>query len=238
MMTVPIRAGSKRCGQAAAPDSLTGFSPMTCRIVKLGGSLLDLPDVAARLRAWLARQTPADTLLIVGGGALVEEIRHSQSRRGLSDTGAHWLSIRAMAIQAEVVLALLPEARWLESATRLRDVPAAERLMVLDPWRFMREEDPRLARDPLPDTWDVTSDSIAARAAEIARATELVLLKSALPADESIAGMAQTGYVDRYFPRAVPAFARLRLVNLRDERFAETAINANDAFDVVHGPTG
>jgi aspartokinase-like uncharacterized kinase len=204
---------------------------MSCRVVKLGGSLLDLPDLEFRLREWLARQTPADTLLVVGGGALVDAIRASHGRHNLPEKTAHWLSIRAMGIQAEMMVALLPEAVWLRSAMMFREQSSATGLTGLDPWRFLREDDPRLGSCPLPETWDVTSDSIAARAAEIAGAAELVLLKSALPMAATIAELAQSGYVDRYFPHAARALARLRLVNLRDQDFAEITIQArNDAL--------
>src|SRR5262249_4553585 len=71
--------------------------------------------------------------------------------------------------------------------------------------------------DGLPPSWTVTSDSIAARVAETAGASRLVLLKSVdvpggMPWPEAIAN----GWVDDYFPTAV---ARLRcpvgVVNFR-----------------------
>ncbi|MCA9240540.1 MAG: hypothetical protein KDA37_10085, partial [Planctomycetales bacterium] len=52
--------------------------------------------------------------------------------------------------------------------------------------------------------WQVTSDSIAARVAEVLDA-ELVLLKAAPPPDgrrQDLDWLADAGYVDRWFPRA------------------------------------
>ena len=144
----------------------------------------------------------------------MDAIREAQGRHNLPEKTAHWLSIRGMAIQAEIMLALLPEAVWLRSAMMFREQSSATGLTVLDPWRFLREEDPRLGSCPLPETWDVTSDSIAARAAQSASAAELVLLKSALPMVATIPELAESGYVDRYFPDAARALARLRLVDL------------------------
>jgi aspartokinase-like uncharacterized kinase len=196
------------------------------RVVKLGGSLLGLPDLVPRLRSWLARQTPADTVLVVGGGALADAIRAAQCRHNFADSVGHWLCIRAMAIQAEMIAALLPEADRLIQVTALQ--PPAGRLWILDPWQFLREDERRLSSCPLPESWDVTSDSIAARLAEIVHADELVLLKSALPAHPTVAEMAEAGYVDRFFPQAAGAIAPLRFVNLRDSSCAQTIIAIDD----------
>ena len=53
---------------------------MSMRIVKLGGSLLDLPRLAERLRAWLAGQPSATTVLVAGGGVLADSIRQATAR--------------------------------------------------------------------------------------------------------------------------------------------------------------
>ena len=78
---------------------------------------------------------------------------------------------------------------------------------------------------PLPHSWDVTSDSIAARLAVLAGADELVLLKSGLPAGSlTLAQAAETGYVDRYFPVAAAGVPRVRCVNLRADGFPEAVL--------------
>ena len=77
------------------------------------------------------------------------------------------------------------------------------------------------ARAPLPCTWQVTSDSIAARVAARIGADELVLLKSTLPSAASdLEYWSRHGFVDGYFASAAAGLA-VRAVNLRDTRYAE-----------------
>jgi 5-(aminomethyl)-3-furanmethanol phosphate kinase len=207
-----------------------------------------MPQVLSRLRGWLARQLPADTILVVGGGALVEAIRAAHALHPLPERTAHWLCVRAMALQADMMLAHLSEAERLVSVAELREEHIAEHsgkktndstfgshselrdglssqlLMILDPWHFLYEEEPRLAEYSLPESWDVTSDSIAARLAELTQADELVLLKSALPMQNTMAELAENGYVDPFFPTAARKLAQIRFVNLRDDAFEENVL--------------
>jgi aspartokinase-like uncharacterized kinase len=87
-------------------------------------------------------------------------------------------------------------------------------LAVLDPHAFCVADEGRAGG--LPRCWDVTSDSIAARVAEVTRA-ELVLLKSAdLPAGIGWSAAAANGLVDATFGTIVErAGLRVRWVNLR-----------------------
>jgi hypothetical protein len=93
-------------------------------------------------------------------------------------------------------------------------------LVILNPYTFMVDDSSCQA--PLPATWEVTSDSIAGRAAEHTGARELVLLKSALPADRSSLDAAvAAGYIDSMFPEVGRHVPRIRYVNLRDPAFPE-----------------
>ena len=171
------------------------------RVVKLGGSLLDLPDLVGRLRAWLVQQPLGDTILVVGGAARVDAIRRTQKADGLTDSAAHWLAIRAMATQAEMLRSALPEAALLTDIFQARDasVRPVHGFGFSSPHRFMRDALTATLATPLPESWDVTSDSIAARVAELCDADELVLLKSTPPPAKSFAELAELGYVDQFF---------------------------------------
>jgi len=200
---------------------------ITRRVVKLGGSLLTMPDLAERFRAWLNVQPSAETLLIAGGGELADAVRETNRLRPLADSQAHWLCIRAMQLQTEMLAALLPEAEMLLSIAPLRDSLPQTRLAIVDPWRFVHEEDQRLSATPLPESWDVTSDSIAARLAQLTGADEVVLLKSASAPAADLQELGAAGFVDRFFMRAAIGVPQVRFVNLRDESARDVVIVAN-----------
>jgi hypothetical protein len=103
--------------------------------------------------------------------------------------------------------ALLPGAEF----TGAPDTHPPAPIAVLDAFFFAH------ADTALPHTWEVTTDSIAARAAVVWKADRLILLKSidvppGTPWDEAAA----RGWVDGYFTRALAGFAgRVEAVNLR-----------------------
>jgi 5-(aminomethyl)-3-furanmethanol phosphate kinase len=196
------------------------------RVIKLGGSLLELPDLPAVLRGWLTRQPAMSNVVLVGGGRLADVVRDYDRLHSLSELDSHWLAIRAMELNGRLMAPLMPEAQWLDSLVEEADrmSPLTERkatmLAILNPYRFMQND--QQSRQPLPASWQVTSDSIAARAAEHTCASELVLLKSALPpAPGTIDAALKAGYVDRYFPIVSRRLPEIRCVNLRDETFPE-----------------
>ncbi|MFK8252168.1 amino acid kinase family protein [Ancylobacter terrae] len=175
------------------------MSPAPARIrphvLKLGGSLLGAP----RLRELLARlaQIGAPIVVVGGGGPLADAVRALQPRLALSERAAHRMAILAMEQTAEALAdlesGLIPctdadaidgahyagcAALWLPAAMAL-DADAAE----------------------LPESWDVTSDSLAAWLA-LRLGARLTLVKAAAvttPDGPPETWVAQ-GLVDAHFP--------------------------------------
>lgn len=173
--------------------------PGGVRVIKLGGSLLGTPSLAERFRAWLREQSPLANVVVVGGGTIVEKLRELDHVHGFAPNQAHWLAIQAMSVTAGVVADALGDAPLVPSLDQLRLQRAG--VEILDVEQFMRDD--AGGDDPLPESWDVTSDSIAARLAARLGADELVLLKSACqPPGSNWTELAAAGYVDVYFPRA------------------------------------
>ena len=95
-------------------------------------------------------------------------------------------------------LSPLPQGRGAGGGGRTTDA-AHQPLSVLNCLAFAREDEARPGA--LPHTWAVTTDSIAARAAEVFGATRLVLLKSVdVPPGISHEEAALSGFVDAHFP--------------------------------------
>src|SRR5262249_40233837 len=104
---------------------------------------------------------------------------------------AHWLALRVLSLNAHFLAGLLGTP-VLHSMTG--DGPA---LAVIDPHAFCLADEGR--RGALPHTWRATSDSIAARVAEVANA-RLALLKSTdLPVGMTWEDAAADGLVDETF---------------------------------------
>lgn len=216
------------------------MTTMDVRVVKLGGSLLDDAEVAARYRRWLNTQRPARNVLIVGGGKLAEVLRRADKTHSLDESLLHWLAIDCLGINARLVAGLLPEAELVSEWNGLRRrllqmLPEGKSgTLVFDVTGFMRQIEPRLPGTQLAHGWNVTSDSIAARVAAGLAAGELVLLKSALPAQEpqTTQALADIGYVDESFPKIAREVRMIRCVNLREsspDNVREIAIHTDGA---------
>lgn len=189
------------------------------RIVKIGGSLLDYEDLPKAWENWLARQPELPTVIVVGGGSLVDQVRSWNERYPLEEETAHWMCVRAMAITASLLYQRLPGTslvqEWVDLKQQLaEESPFAPRIFSVE--SFLRSVEPGLAGAPLPCSWDVTSDSIAARIAEVLAARELVLCKSiSQDVDISWHEQARAGHVDAHFPLIVEEIASIRWLNLR-----------------------
>ena len=187
------------------------------RVIKIGGSLLDWPRLATRFRAWLALEPPASSVIVTGGGRIVDAVRSLDRTLGLAPATAHWLAIRAMSLTATIVAELIAEATLIKSLDQLPFSPTGG-LWILDVEQTMRAD--ARASDGLPCTWDATSDAIAARVARCVEAGELVLLKSALPDTVDRVSWSESGYVDACFVRSAAGLP-VRCVNLRHVDFPQ-----------------
>ncbi len=190
-------------------------------VVKVGGSLLEWAELPERLSAWLNGRPAGTYLLVAGAGALGDVVRQADARFELGQERSHWLCIDALSISARILAHLLGDAPLLDSLQSVRELRDRLRqrttACVFDPRSFLHSEESRQAGVCLPHTWDVTTDSIAARLAECANAEQLVLLKSCNPPAERIEAASDVGFVDRYFPQAARRVPRIACANLRGD---------------------
>jgi len=200
------RAASSESRAASREERVERREPRADLVVKIGGGLLALPECLDGVLSILTSSACEHRLIVVpGGGPFADAVRRVDNRMQLSDDTAHWMAILAMDQYAHLL------AERLACGVVVRSVPEAGRAIdrgsvpVLAPSQWLREA------DPLPHSWDVTSDSIAAWIAGMLRARRLVLVKPA--------GATGSKLVDAYFARALPA--DLEVVILAADRLGE-----------------
>ena len=174
-----------------APSPEPGAGVHVDGVVKVGGGLLAHPaHLEAVLSAVATAATSHRILIVPGGGLFADVVRRVDREVTLSDDAAHWMAVLAMDQYAHLITSRLAGSVLVEDSIDVDTALARGRLPVLAPSRWLR------AVDPLPHTWDVTSDSIAAWVAGVVSARRLVLVKPP--------GTAASGSVDTYFERALP----------------------------------
>lgn len=181
-------------------------------VVKVGGSLLDWPGLPDRLARVIA-QHDRPTLLIAGGGAIVDAIRRLDAVHRLGEESSHWLAIRALDLTARLLAESGRVGPVVHSPRRSLARWKPGQAPVLAPDRFLRRDDRRPGA--LPRSWAVTSDSIAARVAQRLDGDLLLLKSTPWPEGQGIDEAVRLGLVDPVFPTEA---AELRAVWYRDLR--------------------
>lgn len=140
-------------------------------VLKVGGSLsrsMALPDLCREISRLGAHHR---LLVVPGGGKFADLVREFYAHWHLSETNAHRMAILAMDQYGYLLEDLIPNAALVTGMSEALHVTARGRVPVLLLARLMDQ------LDPLPHSWQVTSDSIAAWVASALDASSLVLLK-------------------------------------------------------------
>jgi len=160
-------------------------------IVKVGGGLLGKGRALDRVtEALIAFSRGRRVLVIPGGGPFAEAVRTMFRRIKIGDDAAHWMAVLGMDQYAHALADRIPDAVLVDQQPEMEAALAAGRLPVLAPYRWLK------AADPLPHSWDVTSDSIAAWFAGALGARRVVLIKPAAGDTKQL--------LDPHFMRTLP----------------------------------
>lgn len=188
---------------------------MSCVVFKLGGSLLDLPDLPSLCSRLLALRPESAAVFVVGGGTTADQVRTWDRVYNLGSERAHSLALAAMRFNAEFLLRIIPGAAWVRCRDDLKLLTAGSSGVAdADALLETRAAGGRLPR--LPYDWSVTSDSIAAWIAAALRAEELVLLKSVdLEVVTTPRAAAEAGLVDPHFEQVVAHVPCVGWINAR-----------------------
>jgi aspartokinase-like uncharacterized kinase len=137
-------------------------------VVKIGGGLLRDVGIEGLRRACAEASEIASgrpVLVVPGGGPFAEAVRALDARIGLGDGVAHALALRAMDQLGVLLRALLPTAEVLSRLMAPRSLAVLEAAPAFE------------GRPGVPESWAVTSDSLAVLAAAAIGAEEAILLK-------------------------------------------------------------
>jgi len=194
-------------------------------VLKIGGSLI---EVANDLLQFLTNAS-VDVLVVPGGGPFADTVRrYSES---LDDTAAHWMAILAM-----------DQYGFFISSTgmNITDVinDDVNGVSVLLPFREV------FAWDPLPHSWDVTSDSIAAWIAHrinadliIATNVDGIRLGDSIVSSVRASDLIFETCVDSFLPRLLVGYAtNCTVVNGRHfERVVDAIKGAPTTGTIIRG---
>jgi 5-(aminomethyl)-3-furanmethanol phosphate kinase len=176
-------------------------------VIKVGGALLSLDDAFPRFMTSINRISSDRSFLVVpGGGPFADAVRSVDERHSLDSDDAHWMAILGMDQYAMLLASRIGNSELVHRHGEIARARVRGRIPVLAPYGWLRES------DPLPHSWDVTSDSIAAWIAARVGARELVLIKPSAHNEQSP--------VDRYFERVRPAALKCTIVT--PEMFSES----------------
>ena len=140
-------------------------------IIKLGGSLSNYPKVLISLCKTLSKIGFQHQVIIVpGGGAYANVVRADYRCFNLSEKVAHHMAIHAMTQYGYLIHSLIPNSKTVLELEQIASNPNAGISIWLPHHQLLLD-------DILPNSWDVTSDSIAAYASGLLNWKSLVLLK-------------------------------------------------------------
>jgi aspartokinase-like uncharacterized kinase len=185
MPTHALPADAARRGLAPQPG---------LAVIKLGGSVVRSPELNPWLEAIAASARPI--VVVPGGGALADEVRAAQSALGFGDGAAHRMALLAMDQLAWAVAGLRPGFVVGDSEDALRATLEQGRVAVWAPYSLVAD------RADIPQSWTVTSDSLALWLARRLDAGCCYVVKSIERKHSrvSAAQLSRDGVVDEAFP--------------------------------------
>ena len=168
-------------------------------VIKLGGSYAS----SAQRDNWLDAidRCAGQAILVPGGGPFADAVRTAQRELGFDDSAAHRMALLAMEQYGRALASGRPRFKLASSAEEIHHVLADGGVPVWAPARMV------LAAKNLPESWDLTSDSLAAWLAGALGVSRLLLVKQVAGslACCSAAELAAAGIVDLLFPRFLGA---------------------------------
>jgi aspartokinase-like uncharacterized kinase len=155
--------------------------------------------------------------MVVGGGAVVDAVRHYDALRPGDPGAVHWLCVDLLETTFQLVRS------WCDWSTVMSHQQLQQGLVTgfgqdrptLVAIRSFYGRDVRDLPHSLPTDWQTTTDSLAALLTIIVGADELVLLKSCeIGLTNSLQQLSQRGVVDQAFPAIAMQIPTVRIEQL------------------------
>lgn len=146
-------------------------------VIKVGGSLiLEAPELVNRLvkefgsgdqvsvpDGEISKKKLFSILIVPGGGIFADAVRRADESFGLGGDSAHWMAVLGM----EQYAFYLQDKSSAVATDSIKELSPG--VSIFFPYRLLKAE------DPLPHSWDITSDTIAAW---VAKQTESLFIKA------------------------------------------------------------
>lgn len=140
-------------------------------VVKVGGSLVAEPSHLINLCTSLSKLSRKHTIVVVpGGGRFADVVRDCDERFNLSRNISHRMAILGMDQFGMLLSQITPNSVATYLLNDTKQLSETSAVPIFLPSRLMFGE------DPLENSWDVTSDSIAAYVANRLEAHKLLLI--------------------------------------------------------------
>ncbi|MGH8751291.1 MAG: aspartate kinase [Burkholderiales bacterium] len=166
-------------------------------VLKLGGSLYASPHLPRWLEV-IARYGAGRVVIVPGGGPFADGVRAAQQKWRFSDAAAHRMALLAMEQYAWMLIGMQPGLIAARTVAEIRNISSNKNIPVWLPSVMVA------GNTAIAETWDVTSDSLAAWLATQLGATQLLLVKPELPAQSlSPEQLSTRGIVDQAFAQFV-----------------------------------
>ncbi len=144
---------------------------MTITVVKIGGSIAAYPDKLRALCKKISVLSKKFRVVVVpGGGEFADTVRQLDQRYNLTSRISHRMAIYAMNQYGLMLTDLIPDSVVVEEVDQTKSVLHRHFTPIFLPAKLMFMD------DPLENSWDVTSDSIAFYIASKLEASKLVLV--------------------------------------------------------------
>jgi len=145
-------------------------------VIKLGGSLYDSKYLVQWLNS-ISEYTSKNIIIVPGGGPFADQVRLADEKFDLG-AYAHNMAVMAMQQYANVLASLCPAMALAHSTENVHQIWGESKVVIWEPFEMVRDQ------CALDQTWDVTSDSLAAWLAGKLDVNNLLLVKSSKQALE------------------------------------------------------